>query len=87
MATTFEVGPSQMQWPAGGGFSVIASDAADLPYWTRGIYVGTSGDVKVTTVTGQVLTFKALAAGIVHPICAARVWATGTSAADIIGVY
>lgn len=53
---------------------------------TRGIYVGATGDVKVTMFDGSEVTFTGLAAGIIHPISATRVYATGTTATGVIGV-
>jgi hypothetical protein len=76
-----------MQWPASGAVEVTPSDGSDLAVFTRGIYVGASGDVVVTTVGGNVVTFVGLAAGMIHPICARRIWSTGTTATDIVGVY
>jgi len=48
------------------------------------IYVGTSGDVKVTTLDGDDVLFKAIAAGVVHPILVKRVWSTGTTAVNLL---
>lgn len=87
MPNSFEAGPSQMQWPAASAIAVTPSDSADLSVFTRGIYVGTGGDLVVTTVNGQTVTFKNLAGGMVHPICAKRIWSTNTTATDILGVY
>lgn len=68
-------------------FDISPSNDNDLAQATRGIYVGTSGTLKVDMLGGGTVTFTALAAGIIHPICVARVYATGTDADDIIGVY
>lgn len=73
--------------PIAGAVAVAPSDATDLDKTTRGLYVGTAGNVKTTLKSGDVVTFKNLAAGIVHPIRVSRVWATGTTAADVVGVY
>lgn len=87
MPATFELGPSQMQWPAIHAASITPNDSADLAANTRGIYVGTGGDLRVTMAGGQTITFKSLTGGMVHPFCTTRVWATGTTASDIVGVY
>jgi hypothetical protein len=76
-----------MQWPAIHAAAVTPSDSNDLASNTRGIYVGTGGDVKVTMAGGQQVTFKNLTGGMIHPICAVRIWSTGTTATDILGVY
>lgn len=67
--------------------SITPNDGADLATPTRGLYVGASGDVRVTMVGGQTLTFVGLAAGVVHPLRVKRVFATSTTASSIIGVY
>lgn len=68
-------------------FAVVPSDANDLPTWTRGLYVGSAGHVKVTLTGGSTVTFQNLVAGIIHPIMAKRVYSTGTTATNIVGVY
>jgi hypothetical protein len=73
--------------PAGHAFEVTVHDTNQLPFSTRGIYVGVSGDLKVETTGGETVTFVGLAAGIIHPIRVVQVYNTGTSATDIIGVY
>lgn len=73
--------------PAEKAFSVTPSDTADLTQVTRGLYVGVSGNVKVDMVSGDTLTFVAMAAGVVHPLQVKKVYSTGTDATDIIGVF
>ncbi len=73
--------------PALNGAVVSPSDSVDLPSCARGVYVGTAGDMKVTLYNGDVVTFVGLVGGIIHPICAGRVWATGTTASNLIAVY
>ena len=68
-------------------FDITPSNDADLTNATRGIYVGGAGNLKVDMLGGGTVTFTALAVGVIHPICAARVYATGTTATAIIGVY
>ena len=48
------------------------------------LYVGGTGDVKVTTLDGDSVLFTALAAGVVHPILVKRVWSTGTDATGLL---
>jgi hypothetical protein len=85
MARTFSNGLTNA--PALNGAAVAPSDSADLPNMARGVYCGTAGDLKVTLYGGDIVTFTSLVGGVIHPICAARVWATGTTAANIIAVY
>lgn len=71
--------------PARGGFSITPSDT-EVFRLTRGVYVGITGDLKVTLQDGSVLTFSNLTAGCIHPIACTKVWAAST-AALINGVY
>ncbi len=71
--------------PIGGGFAIIPSDVNDLESIARGIYVGGTGDLRVRMVNDDVVTWPALAAGIIHPMQIIRVYATGTTATGIVG--
>jgi hypothetical protein len=66
--------------------AVTTSDSADI-FHTRGLYVGAIGDVKVTMVSGDVVTFVGVPNGTVLPIQVTRVWAAGTTAASMIALY
>jgi hypothetical protein len=47
------------------------------------LYVGTAGDVSVTTWDGTVIIFNNLAAGVVHNIGSVQINSSGTTAANI----
>lgn len=66
--------------------AVTPSDSADLPgALSRGLYVGTSGDVALIPAEGESpVTLVGLAAGLWHPISARRILATGTTATGIL---
>lgn len=51
------------------------------------IYVGVGGAVKVTTAQGDEVTFSGLTAGTVIPVQVLRVWATGTTATNMVRIY
>ena len=51
------------------------------------LYIGTGGDVKVTTISGDDVTFKNLANGSVLAVQVKKVFSTGTDAADIVALY
>jgi hypothetical protein len=72
--------------PALSAAAVVPNDAADLPNFSRMLYVGVSGHVKVTTLNGDVVEFKNVPTGILM-VQARRVWATGTVAADILALW
>ena len=67
--------------------AITPHDSNNLSKPTRGLYVGVAGDVKVVSLDGNTVTFKALAAGQIHWIRCTRVFATGTTATDVVGVY
>lgn len=51
------------------------------------VYVGGDGDVKVTTINGQTVTFKNMAAGTFLPCVVKRVFDTDTTAVDLVLCY
>lgn len=54
---------------------------------TRGLYVGGSGNIAVTTQNGQSVTLVGVAAGIILPVRVTHVKATNTTATSIVAVY
>jgi hypothetical protein len=66
--------------------AIVPNDGTVIPV-TKGLYLGTTGDVVVTMANGQDATFKGLASGMIHPICVTKVKATGTNATSILAVY
>lgn len=87
MADTFANATVSLNGPAVNAFAVTPHDTNELTAHTRGIYVGVSGDVKVTTTGGDTVTFVDMAAGVIHPIRAKIIFSTGTDATNIIGLY
>ena len=63
------------------------SDTVDLPQVALAIYVGGAGNVKVVGVDGDTVTFTAPPVGSVIPFMAKRVFATGTTATLLLGLY
>ena len=51
------------------------------------LYVGTTGDVKVTMIAGQTVTFTNVQGGSILPIQINKLWATGTTALNFVAVY
>lgn len=72
--------------PANGLVALSPSDSADAAaYKVRQIYVGTGGDVKVMQGS-VVVTFRNVPAGsVLGPFLVDKVFATGTTAADLVG--
>jgi hypothetical protein len=79
--------PYQVQGPFSVGEAVDIS-AADHVFTntTRGIYVGTAGNLQVIMQQGVTLTFNTLPVGF-HPIRAKRVIKAGTTAAAMVGLW
>lgn len=69
--------------------AVTTSDGTNDPAGPfSGFYVGTSapGDVKVRTERGNDVVFKNVIQGTVYNIRILRVWTTGTTASNILGL-
>ena len=78
---------------AGRAAAVTPSDTVNIPAVTGGVnngcvlYVGGSGDIKVTTIGGDDVTFVGIPAGTFIPVHVIRVWSTGTTSTDIIALW
>jgi hypothetical protein len=71
---------------ASGGFAVTPSDAANLASTAYGVYIGGAGDLKVTTIDGDTITFSGLAVGQFVPVIVVKIFATGTTATNILAL-
>lgn len=54
---------------------------------TRGLYIGTTGNLRVVMANEATITFVAIAPGVIHPLSVIQVLATGTTATNIIGLF
>jgi len=70
----------------GGATTFTNSDTDYLPTPSV-IYVGGTGNVKVTTAQNDDTTFIGLQPGQVIPVQVIRVWATGTTAINLLRIY
>lgn len=68
-----------------GAIAITPADN-DLAAAVRALYVGGSGNVKVTDALGNATTFSNVPAGVILPVTVVRVWSTGTTASAIIGL-
>lgn len=73
------------QDPAFNAFTITPNDGANLAQTARGLYVGVAGDLKLTLPGGGTVTLKNVSAGIL-PVAATKIFATGTTATDIVGL-
>ena len=86
--TTYPNWRPGLEIPATRGFAITPSDAALLPNETRGLYVGTAGDVAVVLVDDTAtVTFVGLVAGSVYPLRIKQVNSTNTTASNLVGLY
>lgn len=65
--------------------SITPADT-DLSQPQRCLYVGSGGNVRVTTVQNNDVTFSNVASGTILPVSVKRVWTTNTTASNIIGL-
>ena len=73
--------------PGEGAAAVTPNDSTDLTTIARALYVGGAGDVKIDAADGSTVTFVGVQAGSIIPVRAARVYATGTDATNIVAIY
>lgn len=72
--------------PASDAKAVTPSSSALPDGSCRALYVGTAGDVEVTTVDGTTITFSDVTSGVL-PISVSHVLASSTTATNIIALY
>ena len=83
---TYRYPTDSIETPPAYGASVTPSDSTDLTTPARGLNVAVSGNVKVTLVGGDTVTYY-IAAGIQFPALVSRVWSTGTDATGIVASW
>lgn len=69
--------------------AVSTSDSADLAQIPKALFIGTGGNIALTLAndtTGTSVTFKNVPSGTVLPVRPSRVWATNTTATDIVAL-
>lgn len=72
---------------------VTPSDTDEIPAITGGtnngcvLYIGTPGNVRVKTVGGDDVTFTGVYAGQFFPVQVIQVFATGTTAGEIVALW
>ena len=86
MSDPFSDFATSLESPASNAYDIVPDDNADIQIITRALNVSAEGTVRITTHLGQIVTLY-VAAGGAFPIRARRVWATGTSATGIVGLY
>lgn len=68
-------------------FAISPDDLSDLPIVPKAIYVGTGGTIVLRALdSDQDSVFTNLASGTILPVRARAIRATGTTAADLVGL-
>ena len=82
---TFASSSPGLSGPGVHNFSITPDDGNDLAYVTRAIYIKTGGNLHYMTLGGEEITHPFDAGW--HPLRITRIYATGTTASDMLGVY
>lgn len=73
--------------PSRDWFAIAPSDSADLSFIPKAIYVGTGGDLVVSSSrTNSEVVFRSVPSGAILDIRPTSVKETGTTAADLVGL-
>lgn len=70
-----------------GAFAITKDDTNELATYSRWIFCGGTGNLKVTCIDGSVATFTGVLAGQIIPIQAKLVWSTGTTTTNMTAIY
>ena len=68
------------------GAEVVKSDTTEFEEPSV-VFIGTEGDIAVTTWSGQDLIFKNLPCGVWLPMTVKKVLSTGTTTSDMVRAY
>jgi len=66
--------------------AITPSNTANLNQIST-IYCGGAGDIKVDTEGGNTVTFKGFLASIILPVSVKKVYATGTTATNLLATW
>jgi len=86
VSDTFQEFQSGLNSPVQGGFDVTPADGVDLPFVTRALMVSAAGDLAVAMKNGDLITLPGLTPGVIYPVRAVQIAATGTTATGIKGL-
>ena len=73
--------------PSGDAAAVVPSDTVDFPNAPRRLWIGGAGNVTINTLAGHSVTYTGVPAGAYLNIRASRVFATGTTATNIVAEF
>lgn len=84
--TAYQNESTQLNSPSAGGFAITPHDTNALATPTRSIYIGGNGNLKVTMIDGTTVTFIGVVVGTTLDIRCTHVFATLTTATNLIGL-
>jgi hypothetical protein len=90
MADLYSRNPNALESPASRAAPITASDTADVAQTTKAIYIGTGGSLRVELTgmsIGSSVTFTNVPDGALLAVRVRKVWDTGTTASNFIGLY
>ena len=88
MTDKFERYDTVLDSPGKSAFNVTPNNSANLTYVSRGIYIGTTGNINCIFVGDSANTLLAnLPTGGFYSFRIAKIWATGTTADNIVAIY
>jgi hypothetical protein len=67
--------------------NIAPDDASGISNVTRALYVGGTEDLRVRMLGGETVTFANIPSGTLMPLRVTRVFATGTTATAILGLW
>jgi hypothetical protein len=65
----------------------LSDGDASFECCTRGLFIGTAGDVHVEMKSGREVTFRNVVAGCERPWRLRKVFAVGTTATDLVALW
>jgi hypothetical protein len=86
MTDDFRGRDSGLTSPAQDAEAVTPSDAVPLARFTRGLWVGSAGALRLRMLSGAEVTFPGVPAGTLLPLRATHVLASGTTAGGIVAL-
>lgn len=87
MIDLFKTHSRSLTSPPEFGAAIVPDDAAGLGHVTRALYVGGGGDIALRLFGGDEIMLADVPSGTLIPLRAAQVYATGTSATAIVGLW
>jgi len=87
MIDLFKTHARSLTSPPEFGAAIVPDDAAALSHVTRALYVGVGGSVALRLFGGDEITLADVPAGTLIPLRATHVFASGTTATAIVGLW